>query len=420
LIQEPTAPQTAFLLLDCMEALYGGAAGGGKSSALLMAALQYVDVPGYNALILRRTYKDLALPEAIMYRARSWLASTDAHWDGVNYRFTFPSGATLSFGYLEHDGDELRYQGAEYQFIGFDELTQFPSETQYVYLFSRLRRLKTTNVPLRVRATSNPGGPGHEWVRRRFIDKPDGSETDRIFVPARISDNPHLDQDAYVGSLMLLDPVQRSRLLNGDWAVTESGQKFRKEWFDGRLIDERPHDVSQWVRYWDLAATEATKGKDPDWTAGCLMGRRKDGSIVIADLTRFRLTPGKVEERIREVAERDGRGVAVRMEQEPGASGVALAERYRKQVMFGYDFKSVRSTGSKEVRANPLAAIAEAGDVWIVRGPWVAAFLEELEAFPIAGFHDDQVDAASGALTALSQRSGQSLRLVRSPWSIKR
>ncbi|CAB4173320.1 Archaeophage PsiM2, terminase large subunit [uncultured Caudovirales phage] len=418
--QAPEPPQAAFLLLDCQEALYGGAAGGGKSSALLMAALQYVDVPGYNALILRRSYKDLALPEAIMYRARAWLAGSDAHWDGVNYRFTFPSGATLSFGYLEHDGDELRYQGAEFQFIGIDELTQFPHEYQYLYLFSRLRRLSTSQVPLRVRAATNPGGPGHEWVRRRFIDKPEGLESDRLFVPASVNDNPHLDRESYINSLMILDPVQRARLLNGDWVATETGQKFRKEWFDGKLTDTRPEDVIQWIRFWDLAATEAAKGKDPDYTVGALVGRRKDGSVVIGDIVRFRATPGKVEEKVREVAERDGKAVAVRMEQEPGASGVAVADRYRRQVLFGFDFKAIRSTGSKEVRANPFAAMAEAGDVWIVRGPWNASFFDELEAFPLPGFHDDQVDAASGALSALAVRSNRPVRLVRSPWSTRR
>ena len=99
---------------------------------------------------------------------------------------------------------------------------------------------------------------------------------------------------------------------------------------------------------------------------------------------------------------------------------MAVADRYRRQVLFGFDFKAIRSTGSKEVRANPFAAMAEAGDVWIVRGPWNASFFDELEAFPLPGFHDDQVDAASGALSALAVRSNRPVRLVRSPWSTRR
>ena len=143
----PTAKQLAFLLLDIPEALYGGAAGGGKSDALLMAALQYVSVPSYAALLLRRTYADLSLPGALMSRAFEWLIPTDARWKSSEKTWVFPSGATLTFGYLDHSGSEYRYQSSEFQFIGFDELTQF-RESQYRYLFSRLRRLADDSVPL--------------------------------------------------------------------------------------------------------------------------------------------------------------------------------------------------------------------------------------------------------------------------------
>ena len=160
----PSPPQAAFLLLDCKEALYGGAAGGGKSDALLAAALQYVDVPGYTALILRRSFRDLALPDAIMHRAKRWLRPhRDVRWSEKDKTFTLPSGATLTFGYLEKEGDELSYQGSAYQYVAFDELTQF-QEAQYLYLFSRLRKPEDLLVPLRMRAATNPGGPGHEWV----------------------------------------------------------------------------------------------------------------------------------------------------------------------------------------------------------------------------------------------------------------
>ena len=159
--QQPTEPQRAFLVAAAREVLYGGAAGGGKSSALLMAALQYVDVPGYSAIIFRRTYADLSKPGALMDRSRDWLTSSDAVWNEQKHAWRFPSGATLTFGHLETEKDKYDYQGAEFQFIGFDELTQF-KETQYRYLFSRLRRLTGATVPLRVRAASNPGGEGHE------------------------------------------------------------------------------------------------------------------------------------------------------------------------------------------------------------------------------------------------------------------
>lgn len=167
--QTPWPKQKLFLDLDCLEAFYGGAAGPGKSSALLMAALKYVDVPGYAALLLRRTYADLSKPGALMDRAHQWLHGSGAHWNEQKKIWTFPkSGATLSFGYLETENDKYRYQGAEYQFIGFDELTQF-TDSQFTYLFSRLRRLKGSTIPIRMRAASNPGGEGAQWVQERFV-----------------------------------------------------------------------------------------------------------------------------------------------------------------------------------------------------------------------------------------------------------
>lgn len=216
--RRPTRKQTVFLLLDRREVLFGGAAGGGKSEALLMAALMYVDVPHYAAILFRRTYTDLALPGALMSRAHDWLAGR-AQWNERKKTWTFPSGATLSFGYLDRSADRLRYQSSEFQFIGFDELTQF-READYTYLFSRLRRTTSAPVPLRMRSASNPGGPGHDWVRRRFLV--DGPLAGRIFLPARFVDNPHLDQATYRENLQRLDPVTCAQLLDGDWEIDDS------------------------------------------------------------------------------------------------------------------------------------------------------------------------------------------------------
>jgi hypothetical protein len=122
IIHDPTPKQAAFLLLDCIDAFYGGAAGGGKSDALLMGALQYVDIPGYNALLMRDTYQNLIKPEALMDRAHEWLHNTDAHWDGNKKCWRFPPGATLSFGHLENPKDHFNYDSAAYHYIGIDEV----------------------------------------------------------------------------------------------------------------------------------------------------------------------------------------------------------------------------------------------------------------------------------------------------------
>lgn len=222
-------PQTAFLIYEGREALYGGAAGGGKSVALLMAALQWVDHPGYRALILRRTYQQLVKPDALIPLSHEALAQTDAEWNGTKRQWTFPSGAVLEFGYLARDEDKHNYQGAAYDFVGFDELTHFPDEGMYSYLFSRVRKRAGSPVPDRVRATANPGGAGHEWVKGRFIDNV--APPHRVYFPATLEDNPSLDMASYEANLALLSDVERRRLRHGDWDVVADGPLWGAEHF---------------------------------------------------------------------------------------------------------------------------------------------------------------------------------------------
>lgn len=394
--QEPTPTQAAFLLRPEREALYGGAAGGGKSSALLLAALQYVDVPGYSALILRRTYADLSKPGALMDRAHEWLEGTGATWNQQDKQWTFPSGARLSFGHLETERDKYNYQGAEYQYVGFDELTQFTS-SQYRYLFSRVRRLKGSNVPIRVRAASNPGGVGHEWVYQRFFVE--GATKGRAFVPARLEDNPHLDQEEYRASLAELDPVTRRQLEKGDWEVREAGEYFDRATIAILATSPCPPVGVERVRFWDLAATEAAPGTDPDWTVGVRLARFK-GQVVVEDVQRARLRPHLVEALVEKTAKEDGPGVQVRMEQEGGSSGKGMIDHYARNVIPGAAFLGVRSTGDKVTRAKPFSAACANRRVSLMQAEWNGDFLDELEAFPMCA-HDDQVDAAAGAFNSL-------------------
>lgn len=249
----PFPKQQVFLDLNCTEALYGGAAGSAKSDALLMAALQYVDVPGYSAILFRRTFTDLALPDAIMARAQEWLAGSRAKWHDRDKYFAFPSGARLSFGYLDADRDHLRYQSAAFQFVGFDEISQF-EEAPVRFMFSRLRRPKNaaaelSKVPLRLRGATNPGDIGHDWLVARYsipeepgdgvIWSKDPKGRPIAFVPARLEDNPYIDQEAYEEMLEKLDPITYSQLREGKWIRDGASLVYAYD-PNKNLIDELP------------------------------------------------------------------------------------------------------------------------------------------------------------------------------------
>jgi len=226
-----SVPQGAFHSLAwVLEMLYGGAAGGGKTDALLEAATQFCDIPGYKAILFRKTFTQLAQADGLIDRSHEWLAGR-AKWNEQKHRWTFPSGALLEFGHLQYEKDRFNYQGSAFDFIGFDELTHF-TETEYRYLFSRLRRHPDSRIPPRVRGASNPGGVGHRWVKRRFIERlPDPEDPEdtpekcaaRIFIPAKLRDNPGIDYQAYVEALNQLDPQERAQLLDGDWDARPPG-----------------------------------------------------------------------------------------------------------------------------------------------------------------------------------------------------
>lgn len=410
----PTERQSAFLLNFSQEVLYGGAVGGAKSVAILMAASQFLDTPGYAALLLRRSFADLAQPAALMdiaeqwWRGNNWRGKGMPRYDQQTHTWHFPTGSTVTFGYIGQLNDHLKYQGAAYQFVGFDEVTQH-HEMHYTYLFSRLRRSEAMGyIPLRMRATANPGGPGHDWVFRRFIKPYEDYQNSnikpkRIFIPSRLEDNPHLNRESYLATLAELDPVTRAQLLRGDWNIRPDGRMFKRDWW--KWVDD---DVNfhLWprLRYWDMAATDEEPGKDPDWTVGALMAMNPSSGLpVLMDVTRMRGSPAKVEARMQQVAMKDGRGVPQYVEQEPGSSGKTVLYHIRSKVLPGFMVYGHKPSGSKVLRAGPLASRADAGDVSVVKAPWNETWLNEIELFP-DGFHDDQVDATTGAYNMLTRK----------------
>ena len=273
MIFEPNpGPQTRFLAATEQEVLYGGAAGGGKSYSLVADPVRYFANAHARMLLVRRSTEELRelisvskqlYPQAIpgirfMERDKTWVA---------------PNGATLWMSYLDRDDDVMRYQGQAFNWIGFDELTQWPTPYAWNYMRSRLRATKASGLPLYMRATSNPGGPGHQWVKKHFIDPsvpdkpfwatdengevikwPKGHSREgeplfkRKFIPATLFDNPYLSEDGmYEANLLSLPEHQRRQLLEGDWDINE-GAAFPE--FSRRIHVVDPFDIpSNWVRF---------------------------------------------------------------------------------------------------------------------------------------------------------------------------
>jgi predicted phage terminase large subunit-like protein len=419
--------QHALLLMnDKLEVLYGGAVAGGKSEGLLQAASQFLDIPGYEAMIFRRTYIDLSLPGALISRSMEWWKGTAAHWDGANHKWTFPEGSSLQFGYCEGPNDHYRYQGMEVQFIGFDELTQFNLE-QYTYLFSRLRRLKVgpgANIPIRCRSATNPGGVGHEWVADRFnlpLGPDPRKSPNRAFISASLEDNPYLDAEEYEKSLAELPEVTRQQLRHGDWTITTSGGKFDPTKIHVIPPDEmpEPHEFTQIVRYWDIAGTAYDGRNDPDWTVGLKLGRTRFGRSQIdmpdwwiLDVVRLRSAPDGVEAAMRQTARRDGYGIPIWIEQAKG-TGKNLVQSYAANVLGNFEVHGLPPVGDKAVRAAIPAARVNEGRVYAIQAVWNRPLFAELGVFSEKeekNRHDDQVDALSGAFIALDRQAamGQS------------
>jgi hypothetical protein len=271
-------PQTAFLAATEREVLYGGAAGGGKTMAMIVDPLRYAANGNHRAILFRHTNDELR--EIIAKSKEIYpLAYPGAKWSEQKSQWTFPSGATIWLTYLDRDDDVLRYQGQAFNWIGFDELTHWTTPYAWEYMRSRLRTADPT-LPLYSRASTNPGSAGAWWVRKMFIDPapwgeafwatnlesgetlvfpplgPDGKPHSkagqplfkRRFIPAKLSDNPSLMHSAdYEANLLSLPEVQRRRLLEGDWDIVE-GAAFSE--FSRAVHVVTPYEIpTHWTRF---------------------------------------------------------------------------------------------------------------------------------------------------------------------------
>jgi predicted phage terminase large subunit-like protein len=224
-------------------------------------------------------------------------------------------------------------------------------------------------------------------------------------------ENPYVDQESYIASLDHLGPIEKARLLSGNWEAMESGGVFLREWFV--LMDEPPAiaKISE-ARVWDMAATEPVRGaektsrkwnpNDPDYSVGTLGSRLADGRFLIEDVVRFRRSPSQTEAALLAVAELDGTGIPIRLEQEPGSAGKLWVDSVARHVLAGWAVESAASSRDKVTRALPMASAAERKQIIVLRRAWTREWLDELDAFPMDGVHDDQVDSASGLYAKLA------------------
>lgn len=243
------------------------------------------------------------------------------------------------------------------------------------------------------------------WERFNLTTEEEKAEPKTVtFIASTIYDNKILlDRNPqYLANLKAMATVERERLLNGNWKIKPAAGLFFKRTQLGSILQTVPADVERWVRAWDLAATSEDEGGDPAYTAGVLMGKRKDGRYVVANVINLRLTAADVRATIKHTAQQDKalyKRVRTRLPQDPGQAGKEQAQSYIK-LLAGFDVCAKPESGSKESRAEPVAAQWQAGNFDIVAGEWNEAYLSQLESFPMSKFKD-MVDATSSAFSEL-------------------
>lgn len=446
IIKPQKGPQEQFLSTSADVCIYGGAAGGGKSWSILYEPLRHVNNPGFNAVIFRRT-----MPQ-ILNTGSIWEASAGIYRDYPGAvplktprpRWIFPSGAVVSFAHMEREDTKYDWQGAEICLIEFDELTHF-TEGQFFYMLSRNR--STCGIRPYIRATCNPDpdsfvaklidwwidpvtgyalpersgvvryfarldneilwGDAEEDVLVQGIGKED--IVSFTFIASSLFDNKILleTNPAYLSNLKALGLVDRERLLKGNWKIRPAaGLMFKRTKVN--LLENLPTDVILWARGWDLAATSEDEGGDPAYTAGVLIGKRKNGRYIVADVINRRCDSAEARELIRMTCMADRAKyskVTTRLPQDPGQAGKDQAQSFLK-FLSGFNVKMRTESGDKVTRAEPFSAQwlglegMDKGNVDILAADWNEMYFNQLESFPEIKFKD-MVDASSSAFNEI-------------------
>jgi predicted phage terminase large subunit-like protein len=451
---KPTPKQLLALLCNELELFWGGSVGGGKSQFLLMSALQFCDVPGYSALLIRKNLTDMQLSNSILDRAQQWLNKSihpDIKYRGDTRTFLFPTKmangepglpSKLTFGFLNKTKAEYRYQGTEWNFIGFDEVTQF-SVDDYTYMFSRLRKCfcpyhkednvqgvyhdncaickNQASVPLRMRAASNPGNESHQAFKERFDIRKDpatgmfrGFSKERVFIPASWKDNPHLNHEEYKKGLEQMHPVVREQLMNGNWDVQESA-RFKRQWakyysFRSEYLVLGKDGIGQSVHMGQLGTVFCTMdpalsskdyaGKDAkkSWCVISTWAITPSHDLVLLNVNRFKK---ELPDLLKIASE-------VQMQYKPDYWVIESNNLGNTIIQLlsanGFTCRGVPSVTDKVARSVQAAVRMEQGKVWFPQqAPWLDTF--EGELYTWTGDEDevaDQIDTFSLAAKELT------------------
>jgi len=433
-IRPQPGPQEAFCSSEADIVIYGGQAGGGKSYALLLEGGRNVDHPYYRGVIFRRTHTEIVAGGGLWDTARRVYAESALRGIGKDESlYVFPSGAQIRFSHMQHESDKNSHFGAQYSYIAFDELISF-ERSQFFFLLTRCRPPDGYDRFCYMRATTNPdasswvlelidwwiGEDGYPIQKRSGVLRYFTVEDDKIiwvsknwrgpsgelpfsitYIPATVDDNPELlkRDPNYKRNLYAQDKITRERLLRGNWRITHTGGIFDPKWFEINIIERSQLPAGlKLCRYWDFAASKPEKGKDPAWTAGALCGTL-NGDFYIIDIERFRETPKVTIENMQMCAMRDGFETMIAWEKEKGSAGALNAE-HLSQMLDGYEVHPDPVSGDKVDRCKPLAALAEQGRVFLVKGAWNKPFLAEVGSFPKG--KKDQVDSVNGAYKILA------------------
>ena len=443
-------PQEMFLTTPADICIYGGAAGGGKTYGLLLEPLRHKNREGYGAVIFRKNSIQIYNEGGLMDEGIKMYSNIrDAELKRTpRPLWTFGGKSRVSFAHIDGDDDLLKWQGAQITFIGFDELTHF-SERQFFYMLSRNRSV--CGVEPYVRATCNPDAdswvavfvswwidpetgypiPERSGVLRWFIRRDEvitwantkeelwekfnlktaeeRQEPKSVtFIASTLFDNKILMESnpSYLANLKALSLVERERLLHGNWKIKPVAGTFFKRSQVENMLEFLPADVIRWVRAWDLAATAEDEGGDPAYTSGVLMGKRKNGRYVIADVINVRMTANEVRQIVKLTAQKDKaqfKRVRIRLPQDPGQAGKDQAKSYIK-FLAGFNVTAVTESGSKETRAEPMAAQWQAGNFDVLIADWNEIYFNQLESFPASKFKD-MVDASSSGFSELEVKN---------------